>query len=406
MTDKIQQPASEIQKVIQNDAAKATRLLIEFAKEYAVSKNLIHRAVVLSSDYTSAINDETRSQLSLQMNELLGEIVEDHINKSDTDEGRRKKEVKRAIEKFQNNLEIKNDVVVKGKTLNMTYKKGGFTIYDLDIELRLGEITGVVGENANGKTTLFEIIVGNIGINSGDLSYPYLNNNGNLNWFSIKNQIAYVPQNLPSWNGSLKDNLHFEASIHGIKGKENREEVEFIIHRLGLADYTDLKWQQLSGGYKMRFALAKSLVWKPKLLVLDEPLAHLDIKAQLTVLNDIRDLSKSLRFPIAVIISSQHLYEIENVSDNLIFLQEGKPIFNGKTRDLGKNRVQNTFEFETPLSLQDLEEKLIDFKYISLVNDGLSFIITTSTGVSQKEFLKALSSRDIDISYFRNTSQS
>jgi len=406
MTDKGYKSAIEVREVIQDDASKATRLLVDFAKEYAFDNNLVHRAIVLSHEYATAVSDESRLQLSQQMSKLLEEIIEDHSNNSNTDQGRKKKAIEKAVEEFYSKLELKNDVVVKGKSLTMAYKKGNFTLSDVDIDLRLGEITGVVGENANGKTTLFEIIAGNIDIDSGELSYPYLQKNGKFDWPSIKNKIAYVPQMLPRWYGSLKDNLHFEAATHGIKGRKNREEVEFIFHRLELADFLDLKWPQLSGGYKMRFALAKALVWKPKLLVLDEPLAHLDIKAQLTILNDIRDLSRSLRFPIAVIISSQHLYEIESISDNLIFLQEGKAIFNGKTEDLGKTRKENTFEFETPLSLQELGERLKDFKYGSLVNNGLYFVITTSINVSQLELLRALLSRDIDICYFRNISQS
>ena len=406
MTDNSQQSANEIRKVIQQNAAKATRLLVEFAKEYAIDNSLVHKAIILSNDYARAGSDEARLQVGQEMSKLLNEIVDDHINKSDTKQSQRKKATQKAIEEFYSHLEPRRDVVVKGKSLTMTYKKRNFTLSDVDIELRLGEITGVVGENANGKTTLFEIIVGNLAINSGELRFPYLQKNGKLHWPSIKNQIAYVPQSLPSWHGSLKDNLHFEAATHGIKGEKNKEDVKFIIHRLDLVDYLGLKWKQLSGGYKMRFALAKALVWKPKLLVLDEPLAHLDIKAQLTILNDIRDLSKSLRFPLAVIISSQHLHEIENVSDNLIFLQEGRAIFNGKTDDLGNTREHDTFEFTTPLSLQELEEKLRDFSYNSLTYNGLYFVITTSTRVSQSGVLQALSSRGIDISYFRNTSHS
>ena len=145
-----------------------------------------------------------------------------------------------------------------------------------------------MGENGNGKTTLLRIIVGELAQSSGVFKYPALINPKKHNWYKIKNQIAYIPQDIPKWSGLLVDNLHFAAVIHGIKGKQNEDEVEFVLCRLGLYKYRSSTWNKISGGFKMRFALAKALVWNPKLLVLDELLkAITEVSKQVTDSEDI-----------------------------------------------------------------------------------------------------------------------
>ncbi len=194
-------------------------------------------------------------------------------------------------ELFDKVIEDRNKVVVKAQNLTKAYKSSYFKLELDDLELRLGEITTVVGENSTGKTCLLRIIAGDLAHDKGTLQYPLFQKETKkrLNWVKIKPQIAYVPQELPYWRGSLLNNLRFEAAIHGVKGKSNYQATEYILQRLGLAEHVHKTWQQLSGGYKLRFALAKALIWKAELLVIDEPLAHLDIKAQMVVLKDLQN---------------------------------------------------------------------------------------------------------------------
>ena len=159
----------------------------------------------------------------------------------------------------------------------------------------------------------------------GTLSYPLFALGGIRGWYQIKKQIAYVPQELPAWYGNLKDNLHYSAATHSVFREKNEQEVNYILHRLGLISFLDSKWSELSGGYKLRFSLAKALVWKPKILILDEPLANLDKRAQLVFLNNIKDFSS--RYNLCVILSSQHIEEVELIADKLMYLKNGKNHF-------------------------------------------------------------------------------
>ena len=174
------------------------------------------------------------------------------------------------------------------QNIKKTYRKSGFTLGPVSLDLRFGKITGLVGENGNGKTTLIKIIAGLLAPDEGEFAYPALSTSESIYWLEVKQQIGYIPQSLDSWSGTVLQNLYFMGACKGFTPEENEKEVNYIIHRLGLVEYMDMEWEELSGGYQMRFELARTLLWKPKLLILDEPLASLDINAQSIFLRDLR----------------------------------------------------------------------------------------------------------------------
>lgn len=132
-----------------------------------------------------------------------------------------------------------------------------FILGPIDLAMRTGEITGVVGENGNGKTTLLRQVAGLLNIDSGIRNYPDLAEDQSQ-WYQAKQHIAWIPQRSERWNGTLLQSLSFMAAIHGIRGQENRDQVSFTIHRLGLTRFQHLTWKQLSSGYKLRAELAKN----------------------------------------------------------------------------------------------------------------------------------------------------
>ena len=304
---------------------------------------------------------------------------------------------------------VSSSTVFLGENLEKTYKKKSFS-FTLDIpkfELNLGEITAVVGENGNGKTTLLKIITGDLQITKGNITYPFLDKNSSQDLYKIKEQIAYIPQELPSWSGLLANNLHFAAAIRGIKGKENEEEVDFIISRLGLDQYRNYSWKEISGGFKMRFSLAKALVWNPKLLILDEPLANLDINTQLIFLRDLRYLVNSIKNPKSIILSSQNIYDVENIADKIIFIKDGKALYNGRIKEFEINREKNTFELGCNLSKEELRD-LLEEIYIQIDMVGYNkFIIDTYRRVTFHDIFAIFKKhQNISLNYFRDISQS
>lgn len=293
--------------------------------------------------------------------------------------------------------------VFVGKQLYKRYRKGGFELLPVDVELKTGEITGVVGENGNGKSTLIKLIAGEEQASAGTLAYPLFDQSS---WARIKSEIAYIPQRLHKWDGDVRHYLQFTASAKGIYGRENEEAVDYIIERLGLTQYQDYDWNELSGGYQMRFELARMLVWKPKFLLLDEPLAHLDINAQAIFIKDLADLSKDPEHPFAVMITSQHLYEVESISQNVIFLRQGKAVYNGPIGDFDSERSTNSYEMSSTLPQQDLIRLLESLGHKKIENKGNTLIVHVDVTVGSTQFISTLFAAGIELKYFRNISQS
>jgi ABC-2 type transport system ATP-binding protein len=201
-----------------------------------------------------------------------------------------------------------------------TYSGGGFSLKPISFTLQTGQVLGVVGENGNGKTTLLRCLAGQLALDGGKVDYHLLRK---PDYYAIKNHIAFIPQRIPKWYGLLKDNLHFSASISGIHGPENDRMVEFMLERLNLSRYAHLTWSQISSGYRTRFEIARILLQRPRLLILDEPLANLDINAQQTILTDLVFMARAAHNPMGIVLSSQQLHEVEKVADTVIFIKDG-----------------------------------------------------------------------------------
>lgn len=293
--------------------------------------------------------------------------------------------------------------VFSGKSITKQYGNQGFKLNDVSINLQAGKITGVVGENGNGKTTLLRIIAGDLSLDNGEINYFGDNPFEFLTWDKIKNRVAYIPQRIPKWFGSLKENLIFEASIRNIKGKEADCLVDELVSKLGLSEYIHLKWSEISTGYRLRFQLAKMLIGKPDLLVLDEPIANLDINAQAKFLTDLRAIVSEPQRNVSVILSSQQLHQIENVSDSIIFLRKGNVVYSGEVNKIGEERTENQFEFQGDISIEELKA---EFPILAVNTEGKTLNVTVNLELSAEEFLIKILNKGYKISYFRDISSS
>lgn len=332
----------------------------------------------------------------------------------------KKAKFRQTRQKYGSNSEAKEgrfyseNTAFYGEKIEKQYrgKSTNFRLFIEKLELKFGEITSLVGENGNGKTTLLRIAAGQLRETSGDIRYPALLKNGDssrLDYSRVKRQIAYIPQELPRWSGLLVDNLHFSAAAHGVKGKDNEFEVDFILNRLGLEKYRDSTWSEISGGFRMRFALAKVLLWNPKIIILDEPLANLDVNAQMIFLEDLRDIADSIENRKTILLSSQHLHEVEGITDNIIFIRDGSAVYNGRLADFGENRSENSFEIICNLSRRDLLGILEKAQIPCLSINVLiyrHYIINVPRDVTSKVLIKLFADKDIEVSFFRDISRS
>ena len=256
------------------------------------------------------------------------------------------------------------DPNAKGKLLaaediTRSYRGSSFKLRPISLELNRGEILGIVGVNASGKTTLLRLLIGDLKPDHGELSYPcFETSDKKPGWLSVKRRIGYVSQTLPRWPGSVYENLWYVASIYGRSANEIREHLDLLLRRYGLDKFKDATWDEISGGYKTRFEIVRALLGRPDILVLDEPLAYLDIISQQVVLRQLRQLAKNRARPIGIIITSQQLYEIEAIADRLLVLEGGSTCFTGRIADLARQIDDLVIEFDSTGPMTAIKEKL------------------------------------------------
>lgn len=201
---------------------------------------------------------------------------------------------------------------------NITKKFNDKTVLD-DISLNIenGEIISLLGQSGSGKTTLLNIILGLINMDEGKLIF----NGEDITDVNMKKRGF----NIVFQDYALFPNLNaYENIVYGLKNNKNlstKEEVEEIISILGLQQHLEKKISQLSGGQKQRVALARTLVTKPKVLLLDEPLSALDG----VIKESIKDKIKSIvrQFKLTTIIITHDPEEALTLSDKVLIINDG-----------------------------------------------------------------------------------
>jgi ABC-2 type transport system ATP-binding protein len=388
-----------------------TSQLSDFAEKYVLTNELSNRVIITQLTYFTS-SSENRAGLALEIEKLVEEIIKEY-DREDKDFIISEKDRLSSLASIRYEKERPMpEEVVRLRGIEKKYtnrKRSGFNLEPCNAVFRLGEITAVVGSNASGKSTLLKMIVGELAQSSGEISFPFFQKQNKYvrSWGDLKHQIAYIPQELPRWAGNLRENIEYEAAIHGILGKECDKSVDYVLERLGLSSYAENRtWDELSGGYKLRFSLAKALVWNPKLLVMDEPLANLDVAAQIVLLNDLRSLSRSFRQPISVIITSQHIHEVENISDYLLVLNNGHMLYNGKSNEYGINHEFNMFELQSTLSLDEIRRRLDPRLKFQIRQVSYFHTVIVPKAVNSEMFVRCLSEANVPILYFRDISKS
>jgi ABC-2 type transport system ATP-binding protein len=373
--------------------------MTEFEKQFREVQELLE-----FNDFNQTIKrvidfalDTENIEFYTKTNEFL--IWLDHNEKEDEDKKTRLKALLDELFAFLNKKEChEHQTIISVKNLQKVYN-ASFGLGPINLDIKTGEIIGLVGENGNGKTTLLRSLCGELHPTSGTINYQFQYDD----LYDLRTKLVYIPQRTDTWRGSMYENLEFTASCYGYSPEENNLVVDLVITRLGLRKFRKHYWNNLSSGYKMRFELARMLLRKPKILLIDEPLANLDILAQQTILDDFRNIANSAFRPIAIVLSSQQLYEVEKTSNQVVFLKRGSQKNLNTENDVAKNCI---IEFESSLNLSDLKQAFTALELISLEQNGGTFIATFPENIQMNDFLKVVINQSIPMTYMRNISNS
>jgi len=193
-------------------------------------------------------------------------------------------------------------------------------IDDLSLEIRPGEVFIFLGPNGSGKTSLFRILSTLIPLQEGEIRI--LGHDLRTATASIRNSLGIVFQ-APSLDKKLtvRENLHYQGRLYGITGRALTDRASEMLSALGLADRASDVAEKLSGGMRRRVELAKALLHRPRMLILDEPSTGLDPGAR----SDLWKYLEQIRNRDGVtIVLTTHLLEEAERADRIAILHHGK----------------------------------------------------------------------------------
>ena len=194
---------------------------------------------------------------------------------------------------------------------------GVIILKDIDLEINDGEIVSILGPSGCGKTTLLNLVLGLTRADSGQIIFD-------------GKDITNVPMEERGFNIVFQDyalfpNLNVYKNItYGLRNRPDistKEEVDEFITLLGLNEHLNKKIEQLSGGQKQRVALARTMVMKPKILLLDEPLSALDGVIKETIKEKIKEIARNFR--LTTIIVTHDPEEALTLSDKVLIVNKG-----------------------------------------------------------------------------------
>jgi len=202
----------------------------------------------------------------------------------------------------------------------------------VDIELNAGEILGILGPNGAGKTTLLRMLAGIISPTSGELKI--LGRNLTQHRRDVRRAVGFVSSNTHLY-GRLtpREHLVMFGQLFGMSASDIRVRAEELIERLGLASFVDRRVEHLATGQIQRASLARALIHAPRILILDEPTAGLDILGADAVLDLIRGFGDQNG---GVILSTHQLTEAELVCQRMSLMLGGQLLMSGALSDLQK----------------------------------------------------------------------
>lgn len=221
---------------------------------------------------------------------------------------------------------IENIITIKN--LNFSYPDGHHVLTDVNLEIRKGEIFGIIGPTGAGKSTLLQHLNG-ILKGEGEIVVDGLKIE-KKNDMKIKQRVGIVFQNPDDqlFCPTVNEDIAFGLFNLGFKAGEIDEKVHDILEKMGLSHLSALSSHHLSFGEKKRVALATTLVMNPQVIALDEPFANLDYKSLLTVIEIIETL------PLTRIIISQDILLALSLCQRIAILANGKIIKVGMSEEI------------------------------------------------------------------------
>jgi len=269
---------------------------------------------------------------------------------------------------------------IKINNLRKNYANGTQALKGIDLTVEAGDFCALLGANGAGKTTIIGILTGLVNKTSGEAKvFGY---DVTLQAALAKGMMGVVPQEM---NFNLFEKVQnivvTQAGYFGIKRKIALQDSEILLKKLELWDKRDDVSRSLSGGMKRRLMIARALITKPKLLILDEPTAGVDVELRYSMWEFLGELNKQ---GTTILLTTHYLEEVEQLCKHAAIIKDGVILMYDKVMTLVKMVERETYVIHV-----DHEENLGNLEeYNPVIIDGNTFEVDLHKRENLNKFIK------------------
>jgi ABC-2 type transport system ATP-binding protein len=281
------------------------------------------------------------------------------------------------------------------KNLTKTYANGNQALRGINLSVEAGDFYALLGPNGAGKTTAIGIISSLVNKSGGDVEIFGHSIDSELE--AAKTCIGLVPQevNLNLWEGVHNIVLN-QAGYYGLGRKLARERAEKYLRALRLWDRRDDSARSLSGGMKRRLMIARALVHEPKLLILDEPTAGVDIEIRRSMWDFLRDINEA---GTTIILTTHYLEEAESMCRHVAIIDEGKIIEDARMSTVLRKLQREVFVLSLAKPLD--EAPALD-GFETLLREDCELEVDKGPSVNLNDLFAQLGEKGIEVVSMRN----
>lgn len=239
-------------------------------------------------------------------------------------------------------------------------------VNNISLDIEAGQIYGLLGPNGAGKTTTINLILGILKPTSGTVLVDGLDNIQNKE--KVKQLTGFMTQEtIVDSDLTAYENLEIAARLYHIRGEEMKKSIKLALEEAELEDFRDKKAGTFSGGMKRRLYLVKSMIQRPKIMILDEPTTGLDVHNRVQMWTRIRELNQK---GITIILTTQYLEEADELCNKISVIDHGRLIASGTPSELKRMVSKGQI-------LEIITDKESSAKVTKLLNSafGLNFVM-------------------------------
>ena len=271
---------------------------------------------------------------------------------------------------------------------NLVKRYGELLALDhLTLDIREGEIFGLLGPNGSGKTTAINCLLALLKYDKGKITV--FGKEMHPDSYDLKCQIGVVPQNVAVFEQmTVYENIDYFCGLYVSEKAKRKELVEEAIRFTGLEDYRKMLPRKLSGGLLRRLNIACGIAHKPRLIIMDEPTVAVDPQSRNRILEGIVELNRQ---GSTIIYTSHYMEEVEQICSRIVIMDHGRSIASGNTEELKQMiRTSETIHIEGISLTEKQLQEIGELPHVFQVDYGREMVLTVKCTSGKHNLIRVL----------------